>query len=86
MVLPPRVKRAYWKLSSTGGSVKFGGVTSCLERGVSQIQPALTLERWLTQISATRFIALIIQVLVTTIQYRQKHGEISQRSAYSWWL
>jgi len=36
-LLPARVKGAYWKLQSTGGSVGFGGVTPYSERWVPQI-------------------------------------------------
>lgn len=36
-LLPARVKGAYWKLSSTGGSVGFDDVTTHTERWVSQI-------------------------------------------------
>ncbi len=41
-LLPLRVNGAYWKLSSTGGSVGFGGVTPHTERWVSQIPHAIT--------------------------------------------
>ncbi|MBL0462279.1 MULTISPECIES: hypothetical protein [Aeromonas] len=43
-LLPARVRGAYWKLSSTGGSVELGGIAPHTERWVSQIFFALKLK------------------------------------------